>query len=118
MRLTGHREPLNTWQCRSPLPRVLEIDKKNKNEEDQTNHRDTRILTWKTLQCEGKNHGHQAVTTFTIFVECLQERHDVFRWLTRGALHSREVRTDVAGHMIVPEPSLAERRGPKQWDMR
>jgi hypothetical protein len=54
------------------------------NEEDQTNHRDTRILMWKTLQSEGKNHGHQPATTFTIFVECLQERRDLFRWLTRG----------------------------------
>jgi hypothetical protein len=50
---------------------LLEIDKKNKNEEDQTNHRGTRILTRKTLQCEGKNQGHQPATTFTIFVECL-----------------------------------------------
>jgi hypothetical protein len=33
---------------------------------------------WKTLQCEGKNHGHQSATTFTIFVECLQERHNQF----------------------------------------
>jgi hypothetical protein len=48
------------------------------NKEDQTNLRDTRILTWKTLQSEGKNHGHQPATTFTIFVECLQEHRDLF----------------------------------------
>jgi hypothetical protein len=53
------------------LGRVLEIDRKNKNEEDQINHRDIRILTWKILQYERKNHGHQSVTTFTIFVKCL-----------------------------------------------
>jgi hypothetical protein len=63
---------------------MLEIHRKNKNEEDQTNHRDIRILTWKTLQCEGKNHGHQPITTFTIFMECLQECHDMFQRLTRG----------------------------------
>jgi hypothetical protein len=28
---------------------------------------------WKTIQYEGKNHGHQPNTTFTIFMECLQE---------------------------------------------
>jgi hypothetical protein len=61
------------------LGRVLEIDRNNKNEEDQINHRDIRILTWKILQYERKNYGHQSVTTFTIFVKCLQERRDMLR---------------------------------------
>jgi hypothetical protein len=51
------------------------------------------LLTWKTLQCEGKNHGHQPATTFTIFMECLQERRDLFRWLTRGLYSKTLIRT-------------------------
>jgi hypothetical protein len=66
------------------IPLVIDRQEEQKNKEDQTNHKDTRILTWKTLQCEGKNYGHQPVTTFTIFVECLQERRDMFRRLIRG----------------------------------
>jgi hypothetical protein len=33
----------------------------------------THIFTWKTLQCEGKTHGHQPGETFIIigvFLEC------------------------------------------------
>jgi hypothetical protein len=63
---------------------LVRDQQEEQNEEDQTNHRDTRILTWKTLQSEGKNHGHQSVTTFTIFIEYLQERRDLFWRLTRG----------------------------------
>jgi hypothetical protein len=72
---------------------LLEINRKNKNEEDQTNHWDTRILTWKTLQYEGKNHGHQPATTFTIFVEYLQEHRDMFRRLTKELYSKILIRT-------------------------
>jgi hypothetical protein len=86
---------------------MLEIDKKNKNEEHQTNHRDTRILTWKTLQCEGKNHGHQTATTFTIFMECLQECRNMFRRLIRGLYSKTLIRTTGA-------PPLHPRASP-EW---
>jgi hypothetical protein len=63
---------------------IVRDQQEEQNEEDQINHRDTRILTWKILQSEGKNHGHQSATTFTIFMKCLQERYDLFRRLTRA----------------------------------
>jgi hypothetical protein len=75
-------------RCRSQ-PSSVRDRQDEQNEEDQTNHRDTRILTWKTLQSEGKNHGHQPATTFTIFVECLQERRDLFRFTLAQASRRR-----------------------------
>jgi hypothetical protein len=80
------------------------------NEEDQTNHRDTRILTWKTLQNKGKNYWHQPDTTFTIFVECLQECRDLFRRLTRGLYSKILIRTTGAPPPHLPSvPRVGQR---------
>jgi hypothetical protein len=101
-----HQKELNPdGELSSQSPYLLEIDRKNKNEEDQTNHRDTRILTCKTLQCEGKNHRHQLTTTFTIFVEYLQERRDLFRQLTRG-LYSKTLICTARAEPPHPQASL------------
>jgi hypothetical protein len=78
------------------VPLVRDRQEEQKSKEDQTNHRDTRILTWKTLQCEGKNHGHQPATTFTIFMECLQERCDMFWQLRRGSYSKTLIHTSGA----------------------
>jgi hypothetical protein len=72
---------------------IVRDQQEEQNEEDQINHRDTRILTWKTLQSERKNHGHQSVITFTIFIKCLQEHCDLFRRLTRGLYSKTLIRT-------------------------
>jgi hypothetical protein len=40
-----------------------------------------------------KNHGYQPATTFTIFVECLQECRNMFRRLTRGLYSKTLIRT-------------------------
>jgi hypothetical protein len=45
-------------------------DKKKESEKYQITHK-YMILTWKTLQCEGKTHMHQLTINFTIFMECL-----------------------------------------------
>jgi hypothetical protein len=47
---------------------------KTESKEDQTKTQRHHDLTWKTLQCEGKKPRASAAITFTIFVECLQER--------------------------------------------
>jgi hypothetical protein len=92
---------LPRWVIRGVRLRASVRDRQEEqNEEDQTNHRDIRILTWKTLQSEGKNHGHLPATTFTVFVECLQEYCDLFRRLTRG-LYSKT---------LILAPAQASRR--------
>jgi hypothetical protein len=58
-----------------------------------------------------ENHGHQPATTFTIFVECLQERRGVFRQLTRGLYSKTLIRT--AGRRALPPHPQASHGGPK-----
>jgi hypothetical protein len=50
-----------TWRrgCVSRISKKYKVDQ-------PTNHGALHIFTWKTLQCEEKNHGHQPDETFTI----------------------------------------------------
>jgi hypothetical protein len=54
-------------------PWHLLVKQQANNEDDQPRMQNkTHRFTWKTLQGEGKYHGHQPVTT-SLFLECLQE---------------------------------------------
>jgi hypothetical protein len=84
---------------------LLEIDRNNKNEEDQTNYKDFNV---KTPPIRRKKSWTSVSHNFHYFVEYLQERRDMFGWLIRAITQASPEWTK--GQLASLQPTQASRR--------